>query len=887
MNNSVTKIFLKKTLRDLKSNIRQFLSIIFIIGIAVTLFVGLQANYQSLNNRVNSMYERGNMSDIYVTYDLFNSEDNDEDNIKELFGYDLNVQSEKRFYFPGKVEGRDTYLCLYNSYPTLNRACNLYVDDPINEGKYLETNKLNVQDDGSFLVIDKKEASMISDLFSGKTYKVGDELTISLDLSTITSEISSDVASMIDTLISLVPEIETYIEPEKIEQFKKELNDFLVGSSFNNVVIKTAVTNFMGHPENISSENGTSPVTLMSFNKIAEYLCNQIATFIENQIPEIDASFVRDLYKSSEGFEFYNQVLFKFNGNKNVDLQEATEKVRTYFNQKSKDTFGNMQYLMNKDNLVSNLSIQNDISQAQTFSWVFPFVFMLVAVLIAITTISQLIIKEHNIIGTIKGLGISNKEIIAHYSLTSFSLGFIGCFIGCLIGPLIIPFILDLKYQMLYSLPATTYEFPILAALLTTATVIAIILIITRYILGRELKISPAASMLPITPRIKFKAKKKMNKPRFTSIKIALRNIKVYFTKSLMVVIGVMGCEALMICGFGIEDTVNFGIDHDISKYYGADIILSYNSKNASLEEKIVNDTELNNIGKIEKSYPLYNLIGSVSYNNGPVFDTNVVLATDEAYNDSVIDMDFPLNTVAITTGMADDLGVKESDLINIKINNKEVAKKVGLVFEYFSIHAIYGHSSDTDLKDFTTAPTALYLYTDVSTDRDKLNQMSDYILKNYEEISSANSSFAQRERIAKWVESVNSMTNTIKVFALLLAGVCLLNLALLNFKERTREIATLKVLGLNNFEIGRSLIYESLILTAVGALIGLSLGFPMLFAVLNTNKNALVSFIYFISVFTYILSTAICIVTAFVVNLVLATRIRKVPMVESLKSVE
>ena len=143
------------------------------------------------------------------------------------------------------------------------------------------------------------------------------------------------------------------------------------------------------------------------------------------------------------------------------------------------------------------------------------------------------------------------------------------------------------------------------------------------------------------------------------------------------------------------------------------------------------------------------------------------------------------------------------------------------------------------------------------------------------------------KTKVEDIVSSVKLMTMAIKVFAILLAVVCLINLALLNFKERTREIATMKVLGFSLPEIARSLIYEVLILTVVGSCLGLCIGFPLLYLILSINQNNYVSFLYYIAPGSYILGVVLAVITSLAVNILLSFFINKVPMVESLKSVE
>lgn len=130
-------------------------------------------------------------------------------------------------------------------------------------------------------------------------------------------------------------------------------------------------------------------------------------------------------------------------------------------------------------------------------------------------------------------------------------------------------------------------------------------------------------------------------------------------------------------------------------------------------------------------------------------------------------------------------------------------------------------------------------------------------------------------------------MTNAVKIFAILLAIVVLYNLSLMNFKERGRDIATLKVLGFSKFEIALSLLVESLLLTFIGVLFGFVLGYPFLALVLNTNIVELVEYLIHINPLSFFYSFLLTFVVAFIVNLVLVRKTKKIQMIESLKSVE
>ena len=130
-------------------------------------------------------------------------------------------------------------------------------------------------------------------------------------------------------------------------------------------------------------------------------------------------------------------------------------------------------------------------------------------------------------------------------------------------------------------------------------------------------------------------------------------------------------------------------------------------------------------------------------------------------------------------------------------------------------------------------------------------------------------------------------MTNAVKVFAILLALVVLYNLSLMNFRERSRDIATLKVLGFKRKEIALSLLFETMSLTLIGAIIGVLLGYPFLYLVMGTNTVDLVEYLYFIKPVSFVFAFGLSFLTAFFVNFIFSMKTKKIKMVESLKSVE
>lgn len=895
-------ILLKKSFKDLKTNIRQFLSIIFIITIAVTLFVGLQANYKSLKERINYYYEQGNMSSYWLTYGLVTNEE--ETNITAKLNQNgIQVESDTRLIVNAKVEGSSVNLVISDTYPTINKPAGLYIDGTSKKDPYKKVNSNPLSDTDFFIINQNTFASdNLSTTKWEDRHKVNEtEVSVSFAISSYKSTILDNVDKIIDRIKNDYSE---YIpEGVDLDKIKEEINNYVDDYISKNpdVEIKTKYTNYMLHPENLTSDSNTTNVALMSRNRFIAAITPTLDNMTEkmDEIAKELSTYLGDEfykkyeeYKSElkESFMVNNQLLLKVDDDK---VEKTGNILNDYYNSKEESTSNINKLLYKTDlaNLSSNLTVQNDVEQAYDLSLTFPLLFMLVAILIVITTISQLILKERGQIGTFKSLGLTTKEILTHYLITTISLGIIGTLLGFILGPIILPKVMDIKYLILYNITATTYTFPFIAALITLVGIISIIALITFLIIRKQLKVMPCELSKPVSPNIKFKASKKdIKRSKFISLKIAWRNIRVYFGKSIMVIVGVFGCTGLLVCGYGIDDTINYGINHDLTLYYNYDIMVTYQNYDNESKQSVLNS--ISDYVDNDKTYNIC-ILPATYYKKGyegSSFSGTSYILTKEIIDNEIFNINFPSNTVAISNTYASNLSLKVGDTLCINISDNVITKEISLIYENFSMKSIILHAEDEELLTNYAKENCLQTYINLKDDvsSEKIEELVTTI-KSLPATSVVNcvSYNTTITTIESYVSAISLMTLAIKVFAILLAIVCLINLALLNYKERTREMATLKVLGFSNVEIARSLIYQILMLTVVGALLGLSIGFPMMYLVLSINQNNYVSFIYHIEPITYIIGVLLSIITSLVVNIVLSLFINKIQMVESLKSVE
>ena len=577
------KTLTRKLFRDIWKNFRQFISIIFIVGISVTLFVGLDANAQSFENRVNEVYKKGNIADEWITIspDFVNTEEMEADLtfIEEEAGVNSGGEVETRFYLPMSLGSTSANALIMDKLPTINIPYNLDVI---------------YYDNNSFFFVDQGFVKRYEEN-NNVTFSLGDSLPVNIDSSFIKQAISS-IANDPESLNALISKL---LDGANINQnirdiilnitsnYSSEIGsliDGLVSTIFSEqtIEINLKVNGIMSHPENMDSGEFSTTNFLLStrllFNNVVEYLgdkfsssvlLSEINSFLEtndNQILEYLLTLARD-YLSDEtnalqidaaimvllnSFEseitsranadiesfiasFYNQILVKLEPNIEISVFETN--IKNYYDSKENN---NLLAALSRSNYPSMISIENDINQAKQLTLVFPIIFFVVSLLIVLTTISSLILKDRVQIGTFKALGIKTRNIAFYYLVQMNIVTIIGVLIGFIVGPLLLPFVMNIKYSILYSIPSLTYYFPFLTAFIVLLIIVVLVSGLTLLLLFSELKLMPSESMRTKSPKIrKFKAHKHLIKN--TSFMMAIRNIKVHIVKSLMVIIGVMG----------------------------------------------------------------------------------------------------------------------------------------------------------------------------------------------------------------------------------------------------------------------------------------------------------------------------------------------------------
>ena len=569
-------------------------------------------------------------------------------------------------------------------------------------------------------------------------------------------------------------------------------------------------------------------------------------------------------YLSYEAFPLsdvpYNVLLVDFNGNASEYNDLLSDKLDGDYNS----------FVEQAENpSVSQFS--EEIDQHKMMGDIFPVVFILIALLILLTTMTRIIAHQRTQIGILKAVGYTNKSIIFHYVSYGFWLVLAGAILGLILGPLTLPNLfypsMSATYIMPEWKPAWSMNF------IYVAIIMVVMSLLVSYFAVRSISSeNPADTIRPKAPKISstgFVEKFGFwNKLSF-NVRWNYRDAKRNKFRALMTIVGVMGCAALLVSAFGMYDGMHDLKEWDYSQinHYDSKLIVNDNATISSIDNiaEEVNGDKLME-GAIEIESATAKKSGSLLVLN----DTNLVTPTDYDRNEVKIAND----EVSISQKMADMLGVGIGDTVKWYIMGSD--KWVNTTID--KIHAdpisqgfIMSSDKLVDL-DLNYTPTSIVT--------------SEHVDKNYSDIKAVNS---MNDMTSSWDEMTESMMLLVYIlifFACLLAVVVLYNLGLLSFTEIEREIATLKVLGFKTSALRRLLLTQNLWFTAIGFVFGLPLGYYILDIMWQSSGDSFY-ILSSISLSNFLLTAVITFALSIIVNLMFSRKIKKLDMVESLKGVE
>lgn len=537
------------------------------------------------------------------------------------------------------------------------------------------------------------------------------------------------------------------------------------------------------------------------------------------------------------------------------------------------------------NNLDSSSSIVAGVSR------VIPVFFLLVASLVCITTMTRMIDEERTQIGTLKALGYTNREIMNKYLVYSGSGAILGCTLGLILGCTVIPQIIWAAYKiMLYIQPdvVLTVNWPLAVAIVVVYT--ALMLLVTWYSCRKTLQEEPAELIRPKSPeagkKILMEYLPFWKRISFLN-KVTIRNIFRYRQRMAMMLIGISGCTALLLTGFGLRDSIVNVADfqfRDITKY---DLSVYFQ------EEPTQEDAEefLETVQGMAENTMFYHQSSVELAFAGRVKELYMISGDEKLAE--FIDLhkgDAPLalpgaGEVVLSIGVAENMGIGVGDTLVLRnADLQEMELRVSAIYDNY----VYNYalvSPETIASYWGSVPEQQMAFVKVNQS-EKVHAVSAAITE-LDSVLNVSVSKDLADMVGSMMDALDLVVLLIVFSAGLLAVVVLYNLTNININERIREIATIKVLGFRASETGAYVFKENLVLTVVGSLLGLVLGRLLLAFVISQVKIDMVWFKAVAEPASYGISIVLTLLSAIIVDFIFYFKLEKINMAEALKSVE
>lgn len=533
---------------------------------------------------------------------------------------------------------------------------------------------------------------------------------------------------------------------------------------------------------------------------------------------------------------------------------------------------------------------------------VFPVFFFLVAALVALTTMTRMVEEERGQVGTMKALGYTRGQIAAKYILYALAASLAGSGVGMLIGMQLFPRIILSAYNIMYDLPELLTPFNWGFGMLATGAAVACTLLATLNACWAELREQPASLMLPKAP----KAGKRIllehigpvwRRLRFTH-KVTARNLFLYKKRFFMTVVGIAGCTALLVTGFGLHDSISDIVEKQFNELAHYQMLVSLQDKSA-LDGRDLSAI-LEDDSKITGWLAMTQEDGTVVPGEDGGEEDNVYITVPSdtgALNDYFTfrqrttgePVPFEEGSVIITEKLAERQNLDVGDVITVENADGETASfSITGVCENYVYHYIY-MSEDVYRDAFGKDPEVNLLYCSLVDGVDTPeaeDELSTALLK-CRDVAGAQFTHEITASFSQSLGSINYIVVVLIIAAGALAFVVLYNLTNINITERSKELATIKVLGFYDGEVGAYIYRETSVLTLIGTVCGLLFGIALHTFVIRTAEVDMVMFGRSIYPMSFVWSALLTIVFSLLVNLVMYRKLKNISMVESMKAPE
>lgn len=551
-------------------------------------------------------------------------------------------------------------------------------------------------------------------------------------------------------------------------------------------------------------------------------------------------------------------------------------------------------YILGRDTVRSLVEYGMDTERIGKIGQVFPTVFYLVAALVSLTTMTRMIEEERTQIGTMKALGYGKASIVSKYLCYSLSATLIGSILGVFSGGAILPAVIIGAYKILYAhlpepLMPVQWDIAVWSVLIAVFCTVAA----TLFSCYKELAAVPSVLMRPAAPkegkRVFLEHITLIWKHLSFSWKATCRNLFRYKKRFFMTIFGIGGCMALLMVGFGLQDSISDIVNNQYKKLWTYDAYLS------------VHDTELDPLPEEMAAFVQNNMFvqlksvdlkSATAEKSAELFVPERLEGLEEFLKlkdrrKDGVRYELTNEGIILSEKLAATLGVGIGDSVFIKqdeTHSKEVT--VTAIVENYLYHYIYMSPGQyTEL--YEEEPEYNQLFFKLHFMNEEQKEAFSKAVMEEEAVDTVTYVEDLQERVDQMMESLNLVVVVLIIAAALLAVIVLYNLNNINIMERRRELATIRVLGFYDGELAMYVYRENILLTVLGILFGIFVGIFLHRFVILTCEIDMIMFGRDIRTFSYLASIALTILFSVIVNAGMFYKLRKIDMVESLKSME
>ena len=839
----------KLTVREILSSKARFFSILIIILLGVAFYCGIKSSGPDMNKAINNLYDEYKLMDSKIVSN-FGIDDKDIDVLR-------NDDKILDFYATHSIDVNLTNTSNVVKFMEYNNESNIN-DFIVVEGRLPEKS--------GEIAIDEEALKINSDI------KLGEEYVIDTDEDTM--------KSFNKTKFKIVGIVRS---PMYIEKGSRGITSIGKGSIDYFAVLNSSDISMDAYTElyvrfkNVQGLDGYSKEYAELMEENNEYLESLYSNRREEKIEEIKE-------------EIQSQILQSMGSVSEIPLEYQED---TSMNLDSLEY-----YVFDRTDNTGYSGYKDSINSLDKIASVLPVFFFLLALMICLTTMTRMVEENRLEIGTLKALGYGNFEISKKYIIYASLASISGCILGILIGSNILPSVISNAYESLYSLPKVSIHY--YNSYIIQSMVVSILCTVgaSLFVISVELKDKPSNLMKVKAPKVGKKILLERITPLWKRLnfnyKVTFRNIFRYKQRMIMTVLGISGCMAILVTGFGLKDSNVGVVKRQFEHLWNYEAMVIVDSDSADETNNKYNDV-LEGLPGYESSLNLHQ--ESVTFSKKDMNNQEATVYVPEdtnklgdfiTLNDRKTGEEYKISNdgVIITEKLAKLLGASTGDVITLKDDSNNTYEiKIDKVAENYVKHFIY-MSKEYYEKVFGKEPIYNTQLLNIDKDNADEDEISSKLLE-CENVINVTLTSKMQKTMEESTANMNLVMIVIIVSAGCLAFVVLYNLNNINVSERIRELSTIKVLGFFDDEVTMYILRENVILTLLGTITGSVLGKMLHAFIIYTSETDTMMMYPNVSITSYIISAGITILFSIIVMVIMHIKLKNVDMIDALKSNE